>query len=393
MWHHREVHPGATALLDAAQARAGLSNWGDDWFLQPLQAWAVDLENPILNEAGRSFFTELAIRDLVRRLRVIDVLANHPEIDEVEMPTIVYVAGAVRSGTTLFHNALAQHVLAKPLLRWELMDPVPPPEAATAATDPRIAQVQASIDKRRGTPLEAMHWVDADQPEECQWGFIDFVSLLAGAAGGCMRTWGDFTNTASHVAVYENYRRLVKLLLWKNPPPNGGFLVLKAPQVTPHLDEFAQVFPEARFVAPARDPYRVVSSGRAMVGGILEAFLVDGVDRPPMYRLDDLRPTLQSMLDVASTMLVVSYADLVADPAATAADVYEQLGLPADPALATKVGAYLDGQRRGDRVRPPSSLPEPEMSQDRMHRDRTVVEFCATFGVHPERDRLTGAHA
>ena len=237
-----------------------------------------------------------------------------------------------------------------------------------------------------------MHWVNADEPEECQWGFIDFVSLLAGAAGGCMRTWADFTETASHVPVYENYRRLIKLLLWKNPPPQDGFLVLKAPQVTPHLAEFAQVFPEARFVAPARDPYRVVSSGRAMVGGIVEAFLAEGVDPPPSYTLESLRPTLRSMLDFASSMLVIPYEDLVSDPATTAVAVYERPGLPTDPELATKIGALLDAQRQGGRVRPPSTLPEPELTQDEMHRDPTVAEFCEVFGVHAERDRLTGAH-
>lgn len=386
------MRSGTGDLLAAAEERSGLSNWGDDWFLQAVDAWVEDLESPIINEAGRSFFTALAIRDLVRRLRVIDVLANNPEINKVEIPPIVYVAGAVRSGTTLFHNALALHRQAKPLLRWELMEPVPPPEAATAASDPRIEKVQASIDKRRGTPLEAMHWVNADEPEECQWGFIDFVSLLAGAAGGCMRTWAEFTDTASHLPVYENYRRLIKLLLWKNPPSAGGFLVLKAPQVTAHLGEFAQVFPEARFVAPARDPYRVVSSGRAMVGGIVEPFLAAGVDAPPLFSLDRLRPTLRSMLDFASSILVIPYEELVADPATTAATVYEQLGLPIDEELARKVDAFLDAQRKGTRVRPPPTLPDPGMTQDEMHRDPTVIEFCEVFGLPTERDRLTGAH-
>ncbi len=382
------------ALLVVAQDRTGLDDWGDDWFRQPLAAWTEDLNSDLINDAGRQFFTEIAIRDLMRRLRVIDVLARHPEIDDVEIPAIVYVAGTVRSGTTLLHNALAKHALAKPLRRWELMEPVPPPEAATAATDPRIAMVQASIDKRRGTPLESMHWVNADEPEECQWGFIDFVSLLAGAASGCMPTWADFIADAPHTRVFENYRRLIKVLLWRNPPPPGGFLVLKAPQVTSHLPEFSQVFPEAHFVAPARDPYRVVSSGRALVGGIVDPFLADGVDAPPPYSLDALRPVLRSMLDFdsAATMTVVRYPDLVADPAATAIAIYDELGLPEDPELAAKVDAFLDDQRRGTRARPPADLPKPEWTHDEMHRDPTVNEFCRRFGVTPERDRLTGAH-
>jgi hypothetical protein len=262
-------------LLAAAEARTGLSDWGDDWFRRPLAAWVEDLQSDHLNDAGRSFFTALAVRDLSRRLRVIDTLRRNPEIDDVTIPPIAYITGTVRSGTTLFHNAMSRHARAKALLRWELMEPVPPPERATADTDPRIAEVQVSIDKRRGTPLEAMHWVNADEPEECQWGFIDFVSLLAGAAGGCMLRWAEFVFSADYTAVFENYRRLVKLLIWRNPPPDGGFLVLKAPQVASHVEEFSSVFPEARFVVTARDPYRVFASGRAMVGGIVDAFITD----------------------------------------------------------------------------------------------------------------------
>ncbi|MDW3218624.1 MAG: sulfotransferase [Acidimicrobiales bacterium] len=384
----------AESLLFAAEQRTGLDDWGDDWFRQPLAAWVEDLNGDVINEAGRDFFTELAVRDLMRRLRVTDTLARHPEIDQVTMPPIVYVAGAVRSGTTLFHNALALHRQAKPLLRWELMEPVPPPEAATAATDPRIAKVQASIDKRRGTPLEAMHWVNADDPEECQWGFIDFVSLLAGAAGGCMRSWRHFGDEASHLPVYENYRRLVKLLLWKNPPPPGGFLVLKAPQVTAHIDEFAQVFPEARFVAPARDPYRVVSSARAMVGGILDAFLADGQNPPNPFDLDDLRPTLEAMLafDKTADLRVVPYPELVADPGSAAVAIFDELGFPTDPELGTRVNDFILAQRQGARVRPPDDLPEPNMSHEELHLDPMVIEFCERFGITPEHDRLTGAH-
>jgi len=44
--------------------------------------------------------------------------------------------------------------------------------------------VQGSIDKLRGSLLERMHWVNADEPEECVWGFIDSVGMLGQAAPG-----------------------------------------------------------------------------------------------------------------------------------------------------------------------------------------------------------------
>jgi hypothetical protein len=383
-------------LLRAAESRSGLSDWGDDWFRKPLAAWVDDLHSDHLNDAGRVFFTSLAVRDLCRRLEVIDSLRRFPEIDEVEIPPIVYVTGTIRSGTTLFHNALSLHVRAKPLLRWELMEPVPPPDRSTARIDPRIARVQASIDKRRGTPLEAMHWVNADEPEECQWGFIDFVSLLAGAAGGCMLGWGGFSRDADYTRVFENYRRLIKLLLWKNPPPDGGFLVLKAPQVANHLTVFSKVFPEARFLVTVRDPYRVFASGRAMVGGIIDAFITDDFVPPDPFPIENLEQTLQSLLDFHATspelMTTIDYPALVVDPAAVAETSYAELGLPADPELIAHIERFLDAQRRGARVRPPVNLPEPGLAHDQVLARPVVAAFCDRFGCDPERSRLTGAH-
>jgi hypothetical protein len=314
----------------------------------------------------------------------------------VVIPPIVYITGTIRSGTTLFHNTMSLHERARALLRWELMEPIPPPETTTARTDPRIATVQASIDKRRGTPLEAMHWVNADEPEECQWGFVDFVSLLAGAAGGCMLQWGEFSNTADHTRVFENYRRLVKLLLWKHPPPDGGFLVLKAPQVATHLRAFSSVFPEARFLVTVRDPYRVFASGRAMVGGIVDAFITDDFQPPDPLPIDSIERVLQSLLDFHATspelMMTIPYPHLVADPAATAVASYAELGLPEDSDLASKVHRFLDAQRSGARARPPATLPEPGLTHDDVLARPVVAAFCERFGIQPERSRLTGAH-
>jgi hypothetical protein len=383
-------------LLAAAEARTGLSEWGDEWFRQPLAAWVEDLGSDHLNEVGRSFFTSLAVRDLCRRLEVIDTLRRNPEIDEVVIPPIVYVTGTVRSGTTLFHNVMSLHAGAKALLRWELMEPVPPPEQSTARTDPRIARVQASIDKRRGTPLEAMHWVNADEPEECQWGFIDFVSLLAGAAGGCMLRWGELSTHANYTSVFENYRRLIKLLLWKNPPRENGFLVLKAPQVANHLEAFSAVFPEARFLVTARDPYRVFTSGRTMVGGIVDAFITDDFEPPDPFPIESLERTLQSLLDFNTAspelMTIIGYPGLVATPAAVAAAAYATLELPVDHEFASRVEMFLDAQRSGARVAPPAALLDPGLTHEQVLRRPTVAAFCDRFGVEPEDTRLTGAH-
>ena len=220
------MHEGTDtqSLLDTATAATGLVDFGDDWFRGPLGAWSEDLQQPNLTAFGRTFLRSLAVRDLVRRLRVVQTLRENPDIAETPLPPIVYITGAERSGTTLLHNLLALHPGARALMRWELMEPLPPPTAATHANDPRIATVQASIDKLRGSLLERMHWVNADEPEECVWGFVDLVSMLGQAACFCMPQWRRTLTEVDPTAAYRNYRRVVQLLLWRNPVAPRGFL-------------------------------------------------------------------------------------------------------------------------------------------------------------------------
>ena len=66
------------AMRDAAVAATHLDDFGDEWFMGPLAAWAADLEQPNLTEFGRKFLRSLAVRDLARRLRVLDVTTNIP---------------------------------------------------------------------------------------------------------------------------------------------------------------------------------------------------------------------------------------------------------------------------------------------------------------------------
>lgn len=144
-----EAVRGVEDLLRAAEEQTGSFEWGDDWFLRPLAAWVDDLASEHLNDDGRAFLTSLAIRDLCRRLKVIDTLVRHPEIDEVEIPPIVYISGTIRSGTTLAHNAMS---VGYPTV---VADPVAAAEASYFGlgfpADPGLtSRIELFLDAQRG---------------------------------------------------------------------------------------------------------------------------------------------------------------------------------------------------------------------------------------------------
>jgi hypothetical protein len=70
-------------LLAAARDKAGLTELGDDWFLEPLQVLLDGLnEEARLSELGLDLTRRRLTALLVDRLRLRDLQARHPQILE-----------------------------------------------------------------------------------------------------------------------------------------------------------------------------------------------------------------------------------------------------------------------------------------------------------------------
>jgi hypothetical protein len=388
------------SLKADAVAKAGLNDFGDTWFELPLAAWIQDLDGPALSQRGRAFFSRLAIANLCRRLEIIDCLKKNPGIDAVAIPPTLYITGLERSGTTLLHNLLALHPRSHALLRWELMRSTPPPEAATYRNDPRIAEVQASIEPLRGTKLEHMHWVNADEPEECTWGAFDCTGLLGRAPSALMPTWTRWLQTADLTPSFLEYRRLVKLLTWRNPVAPGGHLVLKCPQNSRNIAQFAGAFPEARFVFTHRDPYRAVASGLTLVDHITSAF----TEQKYMWQpggaavetvISGAEIALNGMVsyDTTSTEKCahVAYPALVKDPANVVGEIYRHFSINAPEDIGERIASFVTAQARGRRAAPPAELATYGLEQQSLLTRPVFRSYCTRFDVKPETTRLTGA--
>ena len=82
---------------------------------------------------------------LCERLRIEDWYRRHPEIDAQRIGGPIFVTGLPRTGTTALSHLLAADPDTRSLQMWESQQPTPPPERATYATDPRIAEADATL--------------------------------------------------------------------------------------------------------------------------------------------------------------------------------------------------------------------------------------------------------
>jgi hypothetical protein len=393
------VTPTAEWFKQQAAAKSGLSDFGESYFEQSLAAYCEDLDSGHLTDVGRGLFTRQMVNDLVRRLQVIDYLRQYPEIEEVEIPPILYVSGLERTGTTFLHNLLTLDPNARALRRWELMFPVPAPEADTRDADPRIAKVQASVDRLRGTKLEHMHWVEAVDPEECYWGLLNGFGIIGGSALTVMpRFFASRTPAATYRALVE-YRSVIKILLWKNPVPGGGHLVLKSPQFCGYFSALQRALPECRMVVTHRDPHRALVSVCNLQAHIHEPFLRTAslYDRSGPVAAPTLAQTPRRLADIATFMdaghplASVAYPELVAKPEAVVAQIYDRHGLAMPAQLPSAIEKYVRAQKAGRRAKPAKEFASFGIDADELFADPAVAAYCDRFQAARERVRITGA--
>ncbi len=125
-------------LLERAVRIAGLSDWGDESFRQPLRILLDSYENDgHLNLYGRMRAQGDVVRALVNRLKINADIRRHHEILDTPIPRMLVITGLQRTGTTFLHHLLAQDPKNRTLQMWELLSPSPPPSSDTYESDPR----------------------------------------------------------------------------------------------------------------------------------------------------------------------------------------------------------------------------------------------------------------
>jgi hypothetical protein len=158
------------ALAKSGRAGAGIAAFGDEGFLEPLDVLLAALEEEAeLSLLGRWLVRRFLLRLLEGRLHMQDYLRADPGVVDEEIRSPIFVTGAPRTGTTILHAVLVQDASLRPPLGWELLRPVPPPEPATRASDPRIALAEAELRMlaRVDPAMDAIHEYGARNPKEC----------------------------------------------------------------------------------------------------------------------------------------------------------------------------------------------------------------------------------
>jgi hypothetical protein len=258
-----KLHPDL--ILTEASKITGLDDFGDMWFLEPLEV----LRKAIETEARVDYTALDAIRmDLGRqaavRLLINDTFKKMPQIADVKLQRPIFITGLPRTGTSFLHNLLAQDPNGRALLFWEHNDPVPPPDPNKMDEDTRPERTKQMMETwyEHNDSFAKIHYIDALGPDECNAFFQKSFATQFFLFFYSAPSYGEYLHTSKLKPAYEFYRETLKMLGVHYP--RDLHWVLKAPMHLTYMETILDVFPDAAIINTHREPADCVPSAASL---------------------------------------------------------------------------------------------------------------------------------
>lgn len=352
----------ADQLLEQAAESTGLGDFGPPTFREGLDVLLDSAQRESgLHDDGCTSLANMIRSRLINRLHLYDWHHRYPEIADEKIPAPVFVIGLWRTGTTILSYLLAQDPDSRSLRRWEAAIPCPPPGLDPEADRERIARLEAQIARQHdATPeLAAINIQEAEGPTECVLTLShEFKSLLFDCSLH-IPSFYEWNRAADQRSAYDLHRATLQLLQWQQPPDRWQ---LKAPAHTLSLPALLDVYPDARFIVPHRDPSVSLASACDFWTLQMRSF-TDDVDTHALgsHWLDvycDALGCLETFLDEQAgpgRVVELQYSEL-RDPLAAVARVYDELAIPMTADTEQRMADFLAGHRPGQHGRHEYSL-------------------------------------
>ena len=339
--------PSPAKLIEKSKTRAGLEDFGEPEFFEPLSRLLESCEREAhLNVIGKLALRNDVVRILCNRLALVRDRRCHPEIAKQEISEPLFIVGLPRSGTTVLHILLAADPAHRVPLTWEVMSPSPP-DSEYRQQRIRNATRDLAMLRWLAPTFETVHATGAQLPQEC-------VSLLSPTF--LSDQFDTMYNIPSYRAwffrqdlrpAYQFHRRFLQHLQFRRPAERW---ILKAPAHMFAAPALLSVYPNAKFVQLHRDPIDAVASVSSLVT-ILRSVFSDDVD-PVQVGQDAMvywSEALKTFLRVrdqlpADRVCNLHYDEVRRDPIAATRQVYEHFGWRLKERVAEKMATALTQQ-------------------------------------------------
>ena len=336
-------------LVEQACELAGSDDFGDDDTWRDGLARLCDglVSEARLNDLGVEIAVLDVIRPLTGRLQIVKWRKENPAVAAQPVTRPIFIVGQPRTGTTILFDLLAQDPALRPPLTWEVDNPWPLPRPEAYATDPRIAETQASIEmSEQIVPgLLAFHPMGALVGQECvRITAGQFCSMIFPVQYRLPSYSRWLLYEADHQPAYAYHRMFLQHLQSGVP----GQWLLKSPAHLWQLDALVAEYPDALIVQTHRDPLNVISSISALTHHLRhlasdESSITECAAQSREEIVVGLERGMKLRDSLSQRVVDVQFADFIRDPFATIRGVYAELGRELEPVAEQNMRAFLAG--------------------------------------------------
>jgi thioester reductase-like protein len=346
--------------------------------------------------------------DMCRLLRNNAELARerlrHPAIERQEIVRPVFIVGINRTGTTYLHRLMARDPRFWTLRAYEYVEPViaAGDDAGLAGTseDPRRA-LAADVFKASGIidSFAGTHHVGLDEPEEDMPILRLSFRAWMFATRHPIPTYERWLEARGSRESYALHRRVMQHYTWQRRERDrgaGGQWLFKMPTHLRELEALIEAYPDALFIQTHREPAQFMGSWCSLV----ERIRADvSSPRPPDELGAEQLRAMSCLLDRAVAFresrpelddrwIDVSYYDLVQDPTAVVAHVYDRCGWSLRPEVVAAMEDWLDEQseRRRTEKRHTYDIADYGLTQETI--DDAFVRYRDFLSGHSRRASL-----
>ena len=380
----------AERLLQIAQRRTGLTDFGDTSWLEPLQTLLDSVvAEASLSVVGRIATSWDAVRFLMNLLRLREAESHTPAILRERIDRPVFITGLPRSGTTFLHRLLMADPANRAPLVWQTIYPYPTQDGV----DRRIGQVtkQLKAFERLAPEFRGLHPLFATSPQECSEITAHVFRSLRFDTTYEIPSYRSWLDDAGHVPAYRFHKRFLQHLQHQQMTSGqgGGRWVLKCPDHVFALEALRAVYPDARLVFVHRDPVNVLLSVAKLTEVVRAPFTRQldpiAIGRQESARwLEGARQMIRAERDVRRDNAIchVHHLDLITDPLATVAGVYRQVGLRLSTDAEARIARLIERQRNGGYA--PHAYRFEDHGLDAATERAKFRDYMVQFGIQPE---------
>jgi len=323
----------AEQLLNRAQTRTGLHDWGDDAFRPGLERLIAALEAQArLNQVGRIAAYWNLLDHLCVRLRLIHYRTPRPAVADQRITRPLFILGLPRTGTTILHELIAQDPAFRSPASWEVARPLPPPTTQHYHSDKRIASVNRLLGvlEKLSPGFQAIHAVGATLPQECVY---MLASSFISEQFGYMYNVPDYRDWALEQDMTGAYAWHARFLQHLQVDCARERWVLKTPAHLAYLRDLLAQYPDADVVWTHRRPLDAIASFSSLACTLRRGFSA-GVDPLATGAYEFRHFAAMAQRGMADRQLLdsgqfidVSFQAICADPMSVISAIYSRIGM------------------------------------------------------------------